>query len=158
MKADSLETRPQTVAHRVAIDDRIAELALPDVDVRCAADAVVDADANHVDQILVNLLSNAAKYGRPPIAVDVSAADDYVEIRVADAGPGVDESFVPHLFEEFSHRYAPTVDAATTGTGLGLAIVRHLAEANGGSAWYESREPHGAVFGVRLRGAALQES
>lgn len=98
--------------------------------------AVAAVDPGHLDQILLNLVTNAEKYGAPPIAIEVVATADQVEIAVVDAGDGVPESFVPRLFERFSQASSGE-SRVSRGTGLGLAIVRGLVEANGGSARYE---------------------
>ncbi|MGI3201193.1 sensor histidine kinase [Streptomyces sp. GLT-R25] len=80
--------------------------------------------------------------------ITARATDGHIELSVADNGPGVPESFVPHLFERY--RRDPATAAATEGTGLGLWIARSLARANGGDAWYEPGRPGGAVFCVSL--------
>lgn len=108
---------------------------------------VVAADTHHVERILDNYLTNAARYGRAPIRVTASGEDGGVVIRVCDAGDGVPEEFEARLFTAFSR-----VDPATReGTGLGLSIIKGLAEANGGDVRYE-RLPDGggACFGVLL--------
>ena len=124
------------VVARVEVDDALAAYA----------------DAHHVERILGNYLSNAARYGRAPIRV--TGADEegsHVVVRVCDAGAGVPEDFVDRLFTAFA-RVEP---ASGEGTGLGLSIIKGLAEANGGAVLYE-RLPDGAgvCFGVRLPTAA----
>ena len=111
----------------------------------------VSADAHHVERILGNYLSNAARYGRAPIRVTSGVEDGHVVIRVCDAGDGVPENFVDRLFTAFSR-----VDPGTgEGTGLGLSIIKGLAEANGGDVLYERFPDGGGVcFGVRLPMAA----
>ena len=74
-------------------------------------------------------------------------------MRVRDAGTGVPDDVVPHLFERFSRGRA-AVEAGVSGTGLGLSIVRELARAQGGEAWYEAANPGGATFCLRLPLAA----
>jgi signal transduction histidine kinase len=110
----------------------------------------VYADPDHVEQIVLNYVGNALKYGDPPVTVDITLHNRVVELRVCDAGPGVDEGFRSHLFEKFAQASTGSTRRAS-GTGLGLSIVRGLARANGGEAWYEPRPGGGAVFGVRLR-------
>ena len=109
----------------------------------------VVADPDHFDQILLNYVSNALKYGASPIDIEARQDHRWVEIRVSDRGQGVPEAFEERLFEKFAQ--APA--AHGHGTGLGLSIVRGLAQAQGGDAWYERHEPRGACFGVRLPAA-----
>jgi signal transduction histidine kinase len=110
------------------------------------------ADTRHLHQILVNLLSNAHKYGGEEAEVRVQAGrldTALVEVVVADDGEGVPPEFVPHLFERFS-RATSGVASTRTGTGLGLYIVRELVAANGGTIRYEPNRPHGSRFVVEL--------
>jgi signal transduction histidine kinase len=119
---------------------------------RCPEGVLALADRVRLGQILVNYLTNARKYGGPPIVVTATEGDEHVDIVVADQGSGVPEEFVPHLFDKFSQ--ASIGDSRTAqGTGLGLAIVERLAEAQGGRAWYEPNQPHGSRFVVRLMAA-----
>jgi signal transduction histidine kinase len=97
--------------------------------------------------MLVNYLSNAFKYGKPPFTITLAESGGAGVVRVSDNGAGVPPQFVPRLFERFSR--GPSV-AQAGGTGLGLAIVRELAEAQGGEAWYEPNHPQGATFCLRL--------
>lgn len=103
--------------------------------------AVAAVDPGQLDQILLNLVTNAEKYGAPPVEVEVVTAGDRIEVAVVDAGDGVPESFVPRLFERFSQASSGE-SRVSRGTGLGLAIVRGLTEANGGSARYERVDDH----------------
>ena len=95
----------------------------------------VDVDAVLLDQVLANLLENAAKYTPPGTRVRVSAhelADEHlVRITVEDAGPGAPEAALPHLFEKF-YRVPGRSAGSRGGTGVGLAVVRGLTEALGG--------------------------
>ncbi len=100
------------------------------------ASAVAAVDPGHLEQIVLNMVTNAEKYGAPPIEVEAAPDGDRIEVAVVDAGDGVPESFVPQLFERFSQASSGE-SRVSRGTGLGLAIVRGLAEANGGSARYE---------------------
>ncbi len=119
---------------------------------RIPDDLHVLADPDHVEQIIVNYVGNAIKYGEEPITVEAEAVGEWVELRVRDSGAGVPKEFVPQLFERFTQASDPT-RRRSSGTGLGLSIVRALAAAQEGEAWYEPNEPTGAVFAVRLRRA-----
>jgi PAS domain S-box-containing protein len=107
------------------------------------------ADPDHVHQILTNFLSNALKYGAPPMTVEGLPVGGHVELRVRDRGDGVPEAFVPRLFEKFAQARRGA-GQPVRGTGLGLSIVRGLARAQGGDAWYEAGSQTGACFVVRL--------
>ena len=112
----------------------------------------VRGDADRLQQVVWNLLSNAVRFtpqgGR--IEVRLREVDEQVEIRVSDTGIGIHPDFVPHVFERFRQ-----ADSSTTrrhgGLGLGLAIVRHLVELHGGTVGADSAgEGQGAAFTVRL--------
>lgn len=127
----SLEDAPPPAGHEV-------ELVLPD-------DLWVAADPLRLEQVLVNLLTNAYRYGGRHIRLEATQTAAGVLATVSDDGAGVPEELVSSLFERFARG---TVDGH--GAGLGLAIVRALMEAFGGSAWYEAGQPVGARFGVLL--------
>lgn len=103
------------------------------------------ADPDHLQRMMVNLITNAQKYGEPPISVEAEGQGTWVEVRVRDRGPGVPEKYRERLFERFSHAGTEK----TRGTGLGLSIVKGLAQANGGELFYRPGDP-GSVFGLRL--------
>jgi PAS domain S-box-containing protein len=106
-------------------------------------------DAHHFEQMLLNYVDNAHKYGEAPVRVVFEESADSVVVAVCDAGSGVDPSFEPRLFERFS-RGERGVNDGTPGTGLGLAIVQGLARAQGGDAWYERADGGNARFCLRL--------
>lgn len=118
-----------------------------DVAVELDDDVIVAVDADHLERILDNYLTNAARYGRAPIRATASTeGGGQVVIRICDAGDGVPVDFEGRLFSAFAR-----VDPATgDGTGLGLSIIKGLAEANGGSVLYERLPDGGVCFGVRL--------
>jgi hypothetical protein len=103
------------------------------------------ADPARCAQIMSNYVSNAVRYGRPPITIEVEHQDDAVVIRVLDSGSGVSDDLRPRLFEKFSRSAGVTKPG---GIGLGLFIVRGLARAQGGDAWYENEGV--PCFAVRL--------
>jgi PAS domain S-box-containing protein len=150
----SFRVTQSRVALRGAVEQTVRELGAEGVEIDIEPGLAVCADADYVQQILVNYVANALKYAGPPIRITAAAADDDVEIRVADEGPGVSEDFRPLLFEEYTHRTTEGASGPHPGTGLGLAIVRQLAAAHGGAAWFEPNTPRGSVFAVRLRRAA----
>lgn len=109
--------------------------------------SVVEIDPRHLERILVNLLVNAERHGRPPLTLSATGAgDSHVEVRVRDHGNGIPAEELDRLFQ----RFARGNDRGNVpGTGLGLSIVRELAELNGGAVAYEAAAP-GACFVLRL--------
>jgi signal transduction histidine kinase len=104
---------------------------------RAVATVMARFDPTAVDQILTNLLDNAAKYAAAAsdrtVVIAVVADDDRALLRVSDRGPGVPQAERVHVFERF-YRGRTAVSSHVAGTGLGLAIVRGLALAMHGDA------------------------
>ena len=112
----------------------------------------VPAHRDMLGQALINLLENAIKYTQSGGRVWVEArrvAGDYVEISVADNGPGIPSEHLPRLFERF-YRVDKARSRSEGGTGLGLSIVRHIVQRHGGSVRVESRLGKGSRFIVTL--------
>jgi two-component system sensor histidine kinase BaeS len=111
--------------------------------------AVVDGDPSRLEQIVVNLLSNALRYtdagGRVRIGVRPAAGDAVLE--VADTGIGIRAEDVPHVFTRF-WRGEKSRSRAKGGAGIGLSIVQELVRAHGGSITVESQPGAGSVFRV----------
>src|SRR5690606_21990714 len=97
----------------------------------------VTTDAGKVRQILINLVSNAVKYGGPdPVDLVLTEGEETVEIGVRDLGPGIPAERIEEIFQPF-HRL-DGVGLSTEGSGLGLAICRRLARALEGDVVVES--------------------
>lgn len=110
----------------------------------------LQADALRVRQILLNLISNAAKFterGRIGVSARVmnSATSPEIEVSVSDTGLGIDRKAQAKLFEPFTQVDASTA-RRTSGTGLGLSICRHLVELHGGRIWVDSAPGQGSTF------------
>ena len=112
----------------------------------------ISGDADRLQQIVWNLLTNAVKFtpkgGR--IQVKVQRIDSHVEIVVSDSGVGISKEFLPYVFDRFRQ-----ADASTTrihgGLGLGLSIVHQLVDLHGGTASVHSEgEGTGATFTITL--------
>jgi signal transduction histidine kinase len=101
--------------------------------------------------VLVNLLSNASKYGPEDVEIEVSAAlrDEWVRVAVADAGPGVPQEHREDLFQRFRYPGAGN-DRAQAGAGLGLSVVKAIVEAHHGSVGIDDRKGDGSVFWFTL--------
>jgi signal transduction histidine kinase len=123
------------------------------------SDAIVDADPDRLQQVLLILLDNAVQYtpsgGR--IAVAVGAHDGYATVEVVDDGPGIAPEHLARVFERFYR-----ADAARTrgegGTGLGLAIAKSLVEAHRGELSLTSQPGAGTRALVTLPRAAGRQS
>lgn len=122
------------------------------VEARCEPVGLVSGDPARLQQVVVNLLSNALKFlpegGR--IDVTLTGHDNRARLSVSDTGRGIAPEFLPHVFEHFRQ-----ADAATTrsyrGLGLGLAIVRHIVELHDGTVRAASAGAgQGATFTVEL--------
>jgi two-component system sensor histidine kinase KdpD len=108
-------------------------------------DLLVPFDAVLVEQMLVNLLENAAKYTEDgtPIEIRATRTEEGAIVEVADRGPGIERSEVGRIFDKF-HR--GPLGRTKAGVGLGLAICRAVVVAHGGHIWVENREGGGAAF------------
>ena len=112
---------------------------------------VVRAEAAFVEQIVRNLIGNAAKYGPADGRIDVIAdvADGLPRVRVLDRGPGVDPNEAKRLFELF---YRSERTSGTTGSGIGLFLAHRLVESMDGTIWARPRDDGpGAEFGFTLQ-------
>lgn len=108
-------------------------------------------DADRVEQVLFNLLSNAERYtprgGK--ITLSVKERETEVQISVSNTGSGIAPEDLPHIFERF-YRGDKSRSRASGGAGLGLAIAKQLVEAHGGRIWAESEPDQEAVFTFAL--------
>ena len=110
----------------------------------------VRVERQDLDELLGNLIENAAKYGGGRVFVTVQRADDMAQILVEDDGHGIPEAEREKLFERGAR-----LDTGKPGTGLGLAIVRDVAEIYGGSvALAESEDLGGLMVCLKLPLAA----
>ncbi|MBV9824694.1 MAG: sensor histidine kinase KdpD [Alphaproteobacteria bacterium] len=111
-----------------------------------------------LEQVLFNLLDNAAKYAPAgtEIVVQARRSGDAVRLRVMDEGPGIPAPDLERVFDKFYR--VPAGDNRRVGTGLGLAICRGFVEAMGGSITAENRrDRHGALFTITFPLAAGRE-
>ena len=131
-------------------------LADRQITARVPADLLAPFDGVLIEQVLVNLLENVAKYtpAGSPIDVTVARSGDEIVVDVADRGPGVPPGQELRIFEKFQR--GPS-ERLATGVGLGLAICQAVLVAHRGRIWAENRPDQGASFkfALPLEGAPL---
>ena len=140
------DVRVRDVLERVA-----AELGGGAIGVECEPSLRARAEPTYVEQVVSNYVRNALNHGKPPIAIEAARTGETIEVRIRDAGGGVEPEFVARLFDKFT-RGERANGARSAGSGLGLAIVRRLVEVQGGRAWYEPSD-RGACFAFSLPAA-----
>jgi signal transduction histidine kinase len=151
LDAEAVLIKPQRVSVREQIEqivDSVAPLSGELIAIEVDPQLVAEVDVDALDRIVTNLVSNACRYGEPPIAVSAEEAHGVLHVTVSDNGPGVPEEFVPQLFDRFARSSAGA--ATVSGTGLGLAIARSYARAHQGEVRYRPAAPRGAAFELTL--------
>jgi len=115
------------------------------IDIDGDKEAVASVERQDLDEMIGNLVENAAKYGGGSVFVTVDSDDDFVELLIEDDGRGIPEEERQRIFDR-----GVRLDSGKPGTGLGLAIVRDVAEIYDGSVSLEESEDLGGLL-VRLR-------
>lgn len=107
----------------------------------------VEVDAAKIEQVLNNLVGNAVKFSHrgTVVRLQVTCADEFVTVAVADQGQGIPATDLPLLFKPFG-KGSVRGTADEPSTGLGLAIVRNIVEGHGGRIWLESEVGTGSTF------------
>jgi len=131
---------------RGAVLERLGELS-----------GVVRGDRQALEQVLINLLQNAVKYGGGRVQLRIDARAGIVRFEIEDSGEGIEARFHDRIFERFFRADAGR-SKAIGGTGLGLSIVKHLVNAMDGSVGVRAAEPKGSVFWVELPAEPLAGS
>jgi PAS domain S-box-containing protein len=108
----------------------------------------IAAEETYLEQVLQNLLGNAAKYGGTEITVKVEEGEGEVSVRVLDDGSGFAERDAAQLFEVFYR--SPAAARRASGAGIGLFVSSQLVRAMGGRVWARNRDGGGAEFGVAV--------
>ncbi len=128
-----------------ALSGRRIELELP------SEPLILQADAQRLTQVIINLVSNAVKYSPENSVIRVCASQDMQNIILMfhNAGPAIPQEQKIHIFEPF-YRTPEAARSSIQGSGLGLAISKDIVERHEGQIWVESSEAGGTTFFVRL--------
>jgi signal transduction histidine kinase len=163
VRSDELSLKCERVDLCVVVRNAIDTLEL-DISARCHRLAVslphepvwLQADAGRLEQVLVNLLSNAAKYTDPggKVCLSMHQTDEHAIVCVRDSGIGIAADILPQVFKLYMQA-EPASRRAEAGLGIGLALVRSLVELHGGTVTAASGGlGHGSAFTVCLPLAA----
>ncbi len=133
----------------IGVVDSICE-ALEDEDIRVEVPSLIaQADPLRLEQVLLNLVVNALRYGDPPVTIQAVESDSEVVITVRDEGPGVATEFESAMFEAF-HQQSTGDRRDAEGLGLGLFLSRELMHAMGGSIAYRREDDRSTCFDLFL--------
>jgi two-component system sensor histidine kinase KdpD len=149
LDAGAVPIAPQRLPIRHRVEELVRAVAgerATEVDVRVPPELEVLVDPTAFERIVSNLLSNALRYGAPPVHVDAVRSDGQLSVFVEDRGDGIAPDFVPRLFERFTRNSSDGVQ----GAGIGLAVAQSYARAHGGELLYEPADPRGARFRLEL--------
>jgi two-component system phosphate regulon sensor histidine kinase PhoR len=160
---ESSDLALETVALRDVVTAAIGSCQLRanersiDVTVECDPNVLMAVNPPLLEQALINLIDNAIKYSDVGRTVRVRASSsetdaaggDMLTVAVVDEGCGIDERFLPRIFERF-YRVDRARSRKLGGTGLGLSIVKHIVQAHGGTVDVVSTPGVGSIFSIHL--------
>jgi signal transduction histidine kinase len=152
LEANAISIRPVPFRVRDRVEDLVTALvpeqvAAVELEIARELEAVTDPDA--FDRIVSNLITNAFRYGAPPVKISAEQRDRHFRVAVEDRGRGVNPEFIPQMFERFS-RSEESSTGISQGAGLGLSIAQSFAHAQGGDLLYSAAVPSGARFELVL--------
>jgi two-component system sensor histidine kinase AdeS len=160
MLARGVGNEIQLVVEPVSMIDLVREsvqasgISISTVTVDCPQNLIGYVDSARVQQVLVNMLINASRYGGPHRLLRVTVSGSDMILEVHDDGAGVPRRYEVRVWDRFE-RGPNRLNASVPGSGIGLAIVLAIADAHGGSASYRlSEELGGACFAMVLPGRA----
>jgi signal transduction histidine kinase len=150
-----IQLRPVDLRNHLAHVVSTVQLAIPDhpivLDDLPSSPLWCNADAQRLEQVLINLLTNAAKYsyeGRS-IRIGLRGMAEHIEVTVRDQGIGIPAADLPFIFDRFYQVQRPARESRP-GMGLGLFITQEIVRQHGGTLTVESQEEIGSCFTVRL--------
>lgn len=155
LESGAVELNRQTIVLHDMVDEVLASLqpilGERETHVKFDKSLVVQADKRSLERILVNLVSNAAKFSPPKsnITVEAFEIEGEVNVRVIDEGPGVAAEDRELIFDRFQQGSRSLAEHAR-GSGLGLSMVRDYVHLHGGRAWVEDGSLGGACVVITL--------
>jgi Na+/proline symporter/nitrogen-specific signal transduction histidine kinase len=151
-KMETLDLRDLIVESAAAVGQILREREVTLTNDMPAEATPVSVDGDRITQVLINLLSNAAKFCKEKegqILVRISDGAKGFKVEVRDNGCGIPSEHVGQIFEKF-HQVSDEQDGKPKGTGLGLAISQRIVEHHGGHIWVENTGPDGTTFAFVL--------
>ncbi len=156
-QATSLPAVIQDLKTIVQADVKTKQLSFR-VEISNVTDTAIVCDRLRLDQVLLNILSNAIKYTKPggSVLLHITQTDDAPEgwaayrFKIKDTGIGMSKRFLKHLFEPFEREQTSTI-SQIQGTGLGLAITKNIVDMMDGTITVESEEGKGTEFTVSFQ-------
>ena len=144
----SIEHIVETILETIGVqleDENIGLVRKIEVDL-----PTIVADAQRIEQVLLNLLANAIRHTPADgnIIVQAEKVGHEIQVTICDSGPGLSESDLEHVFDRFYR--ADEARSSDTGAGLGLSIAKALVEAHGGRIWAANAPEGGACFAFTL--------
>ncbi|MEN9745834.1 MAG: hypothetical protein RL729_306 [Actinomycetota bacterium] len=145
---------------KIAMDDanvRVKIAAVPD-----SENFLIRGDSERLEQVFINLISNAIKFSHRGGMVEVVAHHDHsasenIQIDIRDAGVGIPDNEMSRIFGRF-YRASTATRSSIPGTGLGLSIVKQIVQEHNGTVTFTSEEGKGSVFTVKLPAQSIQEN
>jgi signal transduction histidine kinase len=151
LEAKAIRIRPEPIQVRRHVEGLVASV-VPEhaatIELIIPAELEAVSDLAAFDRIVSNLITNAFRYGDPPVRIRAEQQDRHFRLAVEDSGDGVNPEFVPQLFERFTRSDESAKNAE--GAGLGLSIAQSFARAQGGDLIYKPIQPSGARFELVL--------
>ena len=138
LDAASIRVSPEPIALKAELEQIVRASALghdKDVEIDVPDDQAVMADRTVLERVVGNLVTNAIRYGTPPVRIASNHDASHLRVSVHDNGDGIEPEFVPSLFDRFQRSDAARQSG--TGAGLGLSIARLYARAHGGDLVYK---------------------
>lgn len=142
----TIRVNPEPIALKAEIEQIVRGSALgheAEVEIHVPEDQAVVVDRTVLERVIANLVTNAIRYGAPPVRITSHQDGSDLRVTVQDDGAGIEPEFVPHLFDRFQRSDAARQSGI--GAGLGLSIARLYARAHGGDLVYDE-----AAVGARF--------